>query len=87
MKERLSQTEETTQDGQDSAKSSKKERILEELKTEPLKYVLEIADVTNAQELLDKLSKFETKAGFENIFTKLKSVRNLEKIKTHLNIK
>jgi|GEM_PF-2424995 len=81
MKERLSQTEETKQDGQDSAKSSKKERILEELKTEPLKYVLEIANVTNAQELLDKLSKFETKAGFENIFTKLKSVRNLEKIK------
>ena len=57
MKELLSQTEETKQDGQDSAKSSKKERILEELKTEPLKYVLEIADVTNAQELLDKLSK------------------------------
>lgn len=60
----------------------KKEKIKEDLKRyEPLKYVLEIADVKNAKQLVDKLSEIETKAGFEKVFTRLKEVSSLEKIK------
>lgn len=49
-------------------KENKNARILEELKTEPLQYVLEIANVVNAEELVNQLSLFETKAGFEKVF-------------------
>jgi len=62
-------------------KFCKKEKIKEDAKTEPLKYVLEIVDVKNAKELIEKLSDFETKAGFEKVFEKLKSIEALEKIK------
>lgn len=58
-----------------------KEEVLEELKTEPLKYVLEIHDVNNARELVEKMSNFETNAGFEHVFEKLKTFLNLEKTK------
>lgn len=58
-----------------------KAEVLEEIKTEPLKYALEIHDVKNAKELVEKLSIFETKAGFENVFKKLKNISNLEKTK------
>jgi hypothetical protein len=61
--------------------TSDKAHILEELKTEPLKHVLEIADVTNAEELVDKLSQFETKAGFEKVFSRLKNISALKNIK------
>ncbi len=60
---------------------SDKERVLKQSKTEPLKYVLEIENVTNAEELVDKLAQFETKAGFEDIFAKLKNSIDLNKIK------
>lgn len=59
---------------------TKKEKIIEELKTEPLKYVLEIADVKNAKELVEKLSNVETKGGFEKVFGKLNNLEKLEKI-------
>ncbi len=59
--------------------TSDKAHILEELKTEPLKHVLEIADVTNAEKLVDKLSQFETKAGFEKVFSRLKNISALKK--------
>jgi predicted GNAT family acetyltransferase len=62
-------------------KFCKKEKIKKDSKYEPLKYVLEIADVENAKQLVDKLSEFETKAGFEKVFDKLKSTEILEKIK------
>lgn len=58
-----------------------KAEVLEEIKTEPLKYVLEIHDVKNAKELVEKLSMFETNAGFENVFEKLKNISNLENTK------
>jgi len=58
-----------------------KAEVLEEIKTEPLKYALEIHDVKNAKELVEKLSLFETNAGFENVFEKLKNISNLEKTK------
>lgn len=59
----------------------KKEKAKEDLKYEPLKYVLEIANVENAKQLVDKLSEFETKAGFEKVFERLENISNLEKIK------
>jgi len=58
-----------------------KEQVLEELKTEPLKYALEIANVTNAQELVERLAQHETKAGFENVFSKLSNFESLKSIK------
>lgn len=58
-----------------------KAEVLEEAKTEPLKYVLEINDVKNAKELVEKLSMFETNAGFEHVFEKLKNISDLEKVK------
>lgn len=58
-----------------------KAEVLEEIKIEPLKYALEIHNVTNAKELVEKLSNFETNAGFENVFEKLKNISNLEKTK------
>lgn len=58
-----------------------KTEVLEELKTEPLTYVLEIHDVKNAKELVEKLSVFETNAGFEHVFEKLTNISNLNKVK------
>lgn len=62
-------------------KPKTKEEVLQELETEPLKYVLGIENVTNAQELVDQLVQYETKAGFENVFSKLANVENLKDIK------
>jgi hypothetical protein len=65
-------------------KGLEKQRILNEIKDnpyEPLKFILGIADVKNAEELIDKLSKVETNAGFENVFEKLKVLTNLKEIK------
>jgi hypothetical protein len=65
-------------------KKVEKERILNELKEnpfEPLKYVLGIENVTNAEELIDKLSNVETNAGFEKVFSKLKTFGNLKDVK------
>ena len=59
----------------------KKQKLMEELKTEPLKYALDIANVTNAEELVEKMSEFDTKANFENVFAKLKNIRDLKNIK------
>jgi len=63
----------------------KKEKLLNELNKgfsgSPLKYALEIANVENTEELVDKLSDFETKAGFEKVFLKLKNITNLKEIK------
>lgn len=61
--------------------SKTRTEVLEEAKTEPLKYVLEIHDIKNAKELVDKLSMFETNAGFEHVFEKLKKISDLEKVK------
>jgi len=68
----------------ESSASTKKtkQQVLEEFNSgTPLKYALEIANVTNAEELLEKLSQFETNAGFEKVFAKLKAVRDLKDIK------
>lgn len=65
-------------------KRDEKERILNEIKNnpyEPLKFIIGIENVTNAEELVDKLSLVETNAGFEKIFSKLKEVTNLKDIK------
>ena len=51
-----------------------KERLLRNLETEPLKYALDIANVKNAEELIDKLMQYDTKAQFEKVFEKLKVV-------------
>lgn len=59
----------------------KKQKVKEDLKYEPLKYVLEIANVESAKQLVDKLSEFETKAGFEKVFERLEKNSDLEKIK------
>ncbi len=58
-----------------------KERLLRNLETEPLKYALDIANVKNAEELIDKLMQYDTKAQFEKVFEKLKNVHNLKGIK------
>jgi hypothetical protein len=60
---------------------TKKEELLRELETEPLKYALGIENVSNAKELLGKLSEYETKAGFEHVFAKLENSTDLEGIK------
>jgi hypothetical protein len=65
-------------------KKTERERVLNELKEnsfEPLKYVLGIENVTNAEELIDKLSNVETNAGFEKVFSKLKTLGNLKDVK------
>ena len=65
-------------------KGLEKQRILNEIKDnpyEPLKFILGIANVKNAEELIDKLSKVETNAGFEKVFEKLKVLTNLKEIK------
>jgi len=62
-------------------KQKTKEEVLRELETEPLKYALEIANVTNAKELVEKLAQYETKAGFENVFSKLANLESLKDIK------
>ncbi len=65
-------------------KGLEKQRILNEIKDnpyEPLKFILGIENVKNAEELIDKLSKVETNAGFENVFEKLKVLTNLKEIK------
>jgi hypothetical protein len=61
-------------------RATKKARLLEELKTEPLKYALEIANVENAEELVEKLMQYDTNAQFEKVFEKLKNTGALKKI-------
>lgn len=60
---------------------AKKARLLEELETEPLKYALDIANVENAEELIDKLMQYDTNAQFEKVFEKLKNTDALRKIR------
>ncbi len=65
-------------------KGIEKQRILDEIKNnpyEPLIFILGIANVKNAEELIDKLSSVETNAGFEKVFSKIKGLSNLKDIK------